>query len=159
MTVDGEGFSDRIASAITSQKQPTVTVLSTLLAVQDEIGYLTDAGIEAVAAYMKTTSNDVFGVASFYGNFRFTPPGDHVVEVCWGPTCHLLGAPAILQGVLDHLGLSEEGETEDNRFSFKYNTCLGACSQAPVMSIDHRLIGRINIDRAIQNIVESVPGT
>ena len=159
MTVDGEGFSDRIASAITSQKQPTVTVLSTLLAVQDEIGYLTDAGIEAVAAYMKTTSNDVFGVASFYGNFRFTPPGDHVVEVCWGPTCHLLGAPAILQAVLDHLGLSEEGETEDNRFSFKYNTCLGACSQAPVMSIDHRLIGRINVDRAIQNIVESVPGT
>lgn len=159
MTVDGEAFSDRIASAITSQKQPTVTVLSTLLAVQDEIGYLTDAGIEAVAAYMKTTSNDVFGVASFYGNFRFTPPGDHVVEVCWGPTCHLLGAPAILQAVLDHLGLSEEGETEDNRFSFKYNTCLGACSQAPVMSIDHRLIGRINIDRAIQHIVESVPGT
>ena len=159
MTVDGEAFSDRIASAITSQKQPTVTVLSTLLAVQDEIGYLTDAGIEAVATYMKTTSNDVFGVASFYGNFRFTPPGDHVVEVCWGPTCHLLGAPAILQGVLDHLGLSEEGETEDNRFSFKYNTCLGACSQAPVMSIDHRLIGRINIDRAIQHIVESVPGT
>ena len=66
------------------------------------------------------------------------------MEVCWGPTCHLTGAPAIVRGLLDDLGLPGEGDTEDGRVSFKYNTCLGACSQAPVISVNHRLQGRVS---------------
>ena len=159
MTAESEQLADRIAKAISLQLQPTVTVLSTLLAVQDELGYLPDEALEAVATHMKTTTNDVWGVASFYPNFRFTPLGDHVVEVCWGPTCHLLGAPRILQGVLDHLGLSGEGETEDNRVTFRYSTCLGACSQAPVISVDHRLIGRVTRESATLRVAESTNGT
>ncbi|MFH1142064.1 MAG: NAD(P)H-dependent oxidoreductase subunit E [Chloroflexota bacterium] len=58
-----------------------------------------------------------------------------VVEVCWGPTCHLLGAPAIVKAVLDSLGLAAEGDTPDGRVTFKYNTCLGACAQALMMAI------------------------
>ena len=139
---------DQIRKAISSQKRPTVTVLSSLLAAQDELGYLPDEAIDEVATSTHTTINEVWGVATFYPNFRFTPPGDHVVEVCWGPTCHLSGAPQVLQAILDDLGISGEGETEDRRTSLKYNTCLGACSQAPVMSIDHRLIGRLTPESA-----------
>ena len=148
MAAESELLNDRIARAMSEQTQPTVTLLSTLLAVQDELGYLPDEAIDAIAAKSDTTTNDVWGVASFYGNFRFTPPGDHIVEVCWGPTCHLLGAARILRSVLDQLGLSDEGETEDNSISFKYNTCLGACTQAPVMSADHRLTGRMTPESA-----------
>ena len=143
-----EGFKRRTRRAITSQRQPTVTVLSCLLAAQDELGYLPDEAIAEIATYTGTTTNEVWGVASFYTNFRFTPPGEHAVEICWGPTCHLAGAPGILQSVLDLLGLSGEGETSDNRISLKYNTCLGACSQAPVASIDHQLVGRLSIETA-----------
>ena len=66
-------------------------MLSSLLAAQDELGYLPDEAIEEVATFTESTINEVWGVASFYTNFRFTPPGEHVVEVCWGPTCHLEG--------------------------------------------------------------------
>ena len=141
---ESEHMRVRIRKAISSQKRPTVTVLSSLLAIQDDLGYLPDEAIEEVATSCNTTINEVWGVASFYTNFRFTPPGDHAVEVCWGPVCHLLGAPAILKDLLEDLGLSGEGDTEDGRVSLKYNTCLGACSQAPVISVNHRLHGRMS---------------
>ena len=134
---------ERIRGALASQKQPAVTVLSSLLAAQDDLGYLPDEAIEEVAALIDVSINDVWGVASFYPNFRFVPPARHVVEVCWGPTCHVRGATGIMQQCLDELGLSGEGDTADGNVTLKYNTCLGACSQAPVIGIDHRLRGRI----------------
>ena len=148
MTPDTATIKGRTIQALGSQKRPTVTVLSSLLAAQDELGYLPDEAIEEVATFTDTTINEVWGVASFYTNFRFTPPAQHVIEVCWGPTCHLLGAPIILKQVQDDLGLSGEGDTHDKKLTLKYNTCLGACSQAPVMRVDHHLKGRLTVDAA-----------
>ncbi len=143
-----DAIRERIGKALASQRWPTTTVLSGLLAAQDELGYLPDEAIEMVAEFNDASINDVWGVASFYTNFRFTPPGNHVVEVCWGPTCHLMGAALLLDRVQRELGLEDEGETADANITLKYNTCLGACAQAPVLSIDHRLMGRIDPDRA-----------
>lgn len=155
VTTTSEATRERVRKAISSQKQRTITVLSSLHAAQDELGYLPVEAIEEVADFTSTTINEVWGVATFYTNFRFTPPGEHLVEVCWGPTCHLLGAAHILKGVLGTLRLSGEGETEDRKVTFKYNTCLGACSQAPVMSIDHRLVGRLTVESA-RRLVEEI---
>ena len=78
MTTDKDNLRTRIQQAIRSQKRPTVTVLSSLLAIQDLVGYIPEEAIEEVAAHSKTSINSVFGVASFYPNFRFTPPGEHL---------------------------------------------------------------------------------
>ena len=134
----------RIVRAVTEQPQPTVTVLSSLLAVEDELGWIPQEAMEEVAARQAVTSNDVWAVASFYPNFRFTPPANHIVEVCWGPTCHLMGAQRLLDRVHDTLGLSGEGDTPDGAVTLRYNTCLGACAQAPAVSADHHLQGRAN---------------
>ena len=148
MTVEHDSLRKHIKGAIASQKRPTITVLSSLLAIQDSIGYIPNEAIEEVAIAMNTSINSVFGVASFYPNFRFTPPGDHSVEVWWGPTCHLLGAGKVLDEVLDQLGLEDEGDTPDGKVSFRFNTCLGACSRGPVISIDHELYGNVSESQA-----------
>ncbi len=148
MTSDSDRLRERVRRSLDSQKRPTVTVLSSLLAAHDELGYLPEEAIEEVAAYAEASINDVWGVASFYTNFRFTPPAGRIVEVCWGPTCHLAGATDVLLRVQRELGLTGEGETADNRVTLKYNTCLGACSQAPVMSVDHHLKGRVTAETA-----------
>ncbi|PKB60743.1 MAG: hypothetical protein BZY65_00405 [SAR202 cluster bacterium Ae2-Chloro-G2] len=148
MTTEKDNLRTSIKEAIDSQKRPTVTVLSSLLAIQDSIGYIPEEAIEEVAVHSNTSINSVFGVASFYPNFRFTPPGEHSVEVCWGPTCHLKGSTEILEIVLAKLGLVSEGDTEDGKVSFRFNTCLGACSQAPVLSLDHELYGNVDSDTA-----------
>ena len=137
-----ENLRARVISAIKSQTQPTVPVLSSLLAIEEALGYIPPQAIEEVATREGVTMNDVWSVASFYTNFRFTPAGHHVVEVCWGPTCHLLGAQNLLDRVQDALNLTGEGDTPDGIVTLKYNTCLGACAQAPVVSADHHLYGR-----------------
>ena len=134
----------RVVSAIAAQPQPTVTVLSSLLAIEEDLRYIPPQAIEEVATREGVTVNDVWAVASFYTNFRFTPPGKHIVEVCWGPTCHLLGAQSLLDRVQNALGLTSEGDTPDGNVTLKYNTCLGACAQAPVVSVNHRLHGRMS---------------
>jgi NADH-quinone oxidoreductase subunit E len=143
-----EGLRQRIIQAIHNQPQPTVTILSSLLAVEDELGYIPKEAVEEVAALTNSTVNDVWAVASFYPNFRFQPPCTHNVEVCWGPSCHLVGAMPVIQAVLEAVGLEEEGDTPDGEISLRYNTCLGACALAPVMSIDHHLIGRVSQEAA-----------
>ena len=145
---DSDVLKERIRGAVQSQKRPTVTVLSSLLAIEDEIGYIPKESIELVAGHHDVTINEVWGVASFYPNFRFTPPAEHVVEVCWGPTCHLVGASEVIQSVLAGLGLEGEGSTPGNEVTLRLNTCLGACSQAPVISIDHRLTGGVDPESA-----------
>lgn len=144
----------RARDALASQKRPTVTVLSSLLAVHDELGYLPSEAVEEVAGFCDASINDVWGVATFYTNFRFTPPAANAVEVCWGPVCHLVGSQSILKNLMDHLGISDEGDSADERVSLKYNTCLGACSQAPVISINHHLYGRMSPDAARSKVSE-----
>ncbi len=158
VSAENESLRERIRAAIGSQTKTNVNVLSSLHAVLDDLGYIPKEAIEEVADRMDTTINEVWGVASFYTNFRFTPPGDNIVEICWGPTCHLFGASEILNAVQDELGLADEGETEDNRVSLKYNTCLGACSQAPVMMVNHRLAGRISVDSAVRRVMSLESG-
>lgn len=148
MSADASELRQRVHRAVTGQSQNTVTILSSLLAVEDEIGYIPPVAVEEVADLTDSTVNDVWAVASFYTNFRFQPLGRHVVEVCWGPTCHLQGAHELIDLVQGALGLSQEGDTPDGRVTLKYNTCLGACAQAPVMMVDHRVVGRVTMEQA-----------
>ena len=145
-----DGLEQRIDRAVRGQTQPTVTILSCLLAVEDELHYIPREAVELVAQHMGATVNDVWAVASFYPNFRFEPPALRQVEVCWGASCHLMGAMAVVDAVLDAAGLESEGERPDHRLSVRLNTCLGACAQAPVMSFNHHLVGRVSPQSAAQ---------
>ena len=146
------GLEQRIHDAVHGQTQPTVTVLSSLLAVEDELGYIPKEAVEFVAEFSNATVNDVWAVASFYPNFRFEPPAEHVVDVCWGASCHLVGAMMIFKSVLEASGMDDEGDRPDKRLTVRFNSCLGACSQAPVMAMDHHLAGRVNPESAAKNV-------
>ena len=133
-----------IVEAVRNQEQPTKTVLSSLLAIQDAMGYIPKQSMEVVASEVPgTTVNDVWADASFYPNFKFEPRSECTVEICWGPTCHIAGAMGIFDEVLNLLGLESEGKTSDGSIELDFNTCLGACAQAPVISVNHHLIGRV----------------
>jgi NADH-quinone oxidoreductase subunit E len=128
------------------------------LAIEDELGYIPKEAVAEVAAFTRSTVNDVWAVASFYPNFRFEPPCEHQVELCWGSSCHLVGAMSLIDQVLQASGLQEEGDTPDRKLTVRLNTCLGACAQAPVISIDHRLIGRLSPQEAGRKVAELLAG-
>ena len=146
------GLEQRIHDAVHGQTQPTVTVLSSLLAVEDALGYIPKESLELVAGFTNSTINDVWSVASFYPNFRFEPPAEHKLEVCWGAACHLVGAMGIFKSVLEASCMEDEGDTPDGHLTIRLNTCLGACAHAPVIALDHHLIGRVNPESAAKEV-------
>ena len=161
LTPDPNELRAMAAQAIASQSQATVTVLSSLLAVEEELGYVPKEAVEAVAEFTNSTINDVWGVASFYPNFRFSPPSRCPVEVCWGTSCHIMGASRIAQAAMRALGLEGEGDTEDGEFGLRFNTCLGACAQAPVASVGHELKGRLTpalTEQTLRDLVRAARG-
>lgn len=161
MNIASGALRRRAAKAIEEQKAETVTPLSCLLAVEDELGYIPPEAAEEVARVAGVTINDVWGVASFYANFRFEPPGRSAIEVCWGPTCFIKGAMQLAERALDKLGLDGEGTTADGAASFRFNTCLGACANAPVISVNHKLAGRMkleDVDDALAGLSEEKGG-
>ena len=142
-----------ILDAIENQpKISKITALSSLLAISNKFHYIPKKAVEIVAKYTNKTANDVWGVASFYTNFRFTPPGDITLDICWGPTCHILGSQKILKEVHGLLGINQEGETKDGKVTLRYSTCLGACSQGPVFAIDHKLFGKASLSKIKEKI-------
>ena len=143
---------ERIRKALRSQEQRTVTILSSLIAVQDEIHYIPAEAVEETAAFLHVTISDVWAVASFYTNFRSTPPGARTVDVCWGPSCHLNGAQKILDAVRKQMGIEAEGETADGKLTLRFSTCLGACAQGPVVAVDHHLQGRCSPESAAETV-------
>jgi NADH-quinone oxidoreductase subunit E len=153
-----DGLEHRIDRAVRGQPQPTVTILSSLLAVEDELHYIPREAVELVAEFIGATVNDVWAVASFYPNFRFEPPAARQVEVCWGASCHLMGSMAVVKSVLEAAGLESEGERPDHRLSVRLNTCLGACSLAPVMAVNHHLVGRATPESAATRVSQLLQG-
>ncbi len=132
----------RYQSILQAQKR-TVTVLSSLIAVQDEIGYLPAASIPAVAGFTGASVNEVYGVATFYSHFRFQPVGKHVVELCWGPSCQLFHSKRMMDTVERRVGAKFGETTADKQYTLKANECAGACALAPVGKFDGVLTGRL----------------
>ena len=144
--VSPEDLAARLTAILRSQRR-TVTVLSSLIAIQDALGYLPPESISVVASYCNASVNDVYGVATYYPNFRMSPPADHKIELCWGPSCHIVGAPKLRELAEEFTGLKEDGTTEDNRYTLRGAECAGACALGPVGKVDGKLVGRLTPER------------
>lgn len=133
------------------QKGATIPVLQK---VQAEIGYLPEEAISEIAKFLGQTENEIYGVASFYAQFRFERPGEHTIKVCQGTACHVRGAPRILDTVEQELDVQPGGTTTDYKFSLERVACFGACALAPVMVVDNTVYGRMTKTRAREILSE-----
>lgn len=107
--------------------------------IQAKCGYLPEEKLRAAARSLQLPESHVFGVASFYAQFRFVPMGRKRVIVCRGTACHVWGAPQILDEVKRQVGIEEGETTTDLEYSLETMTCIGCCAQAPCMMIDGKV--------------------
>ncbi len=114
-----------------------------LQAAQDSYGYVPPLAIEQIAEATHIPASEVFGVITFYKQFRLKPLGEHIIRVCKGTACHVLGAEMIAQTVGDELGIIRDETSEDGLFTFMEVACIGCCSLAPVVMIDDQAFGRL----------------
>jgi NADH-quinone oxidoreductase subunit E len=109
--------------------------------IQARHSYLSSGAIKLAAGYLKMSPGEVFGVATFYNQFRFTPPGKHQIKVCLGTACHVKGGEIILEHFERKLGIKYGQTTPDREFSIERVACVGCCSLAPVTVIDDKIQG------------------
>ena len=137
---------DRVLKKYSKQKGALIPVLQEA---QEALGYLSEETLEYIARATGRTLAQVYGVATFYTQFRLEPIGRHLVRICHGTACHVGGAQDIDAAVCGHLNLDHQGgTTPDMEFTVEKVVCVGACSLAPIMLVDGVAHGRLDSDRA-----------
>ena len=132
-----------IEELLDSFSPKAASVIPILQAIQAEYGYLSQEAVKRTAEHARVPESAVFGAATFYSQFRLIPPGEHLIRVCQGTACHVLGAADVLDSLCDELGIDEGGTTADGLFTLESVRCLGCCSLAPAMLIDGETYGRV----------------
>ncbi len=115
--------------------------------VQEAEGFLSAEAMTLVAEAMGTPVSRVYGVATFYNQFRFTPLGEHVIEVCRGTACHVKQSLELARHLKRRLKLRPDGNSADGRFTVVSVACLGACSIAPVVKLDGEFYGHLTREK------------
>jgi len=115
-----------------------------LQAVQEELGYISPESLDAIADALGASANEVYGVATFYSQFRFEKPGRHNIKVCMGTACHVKGSERLSDLVTSLLGVDPGRTTPDGEFTFDRVACLGACALAPVVVTDKQVHGKMD---------------
>jgi len=115
--------------------------------VQREFGYISEEATRQISRFLRISENRVFGVASFYSQFRFTPPGRNSIKVCVGTACHVRGGQALSQAVERELEVAPGQTTQDRRFDYQRVACLGCCALAPVIQVRDDVHSRMTVIR------------
>jgi len=111
--------------------------------IQHRHSYLPPQALRMVAEHLQMSSCEVYGVATFYNQFRFHPPGRHQIKVCLGTACHVKGGDIILENFQRKLGISAGETTPDREFSVDRVACVGCCALAPVAVVDETVHGHV----------------
>jgi NADH-quinone oxidoreductase subunit E len=131
-----------IISAYNGKKSDLIPILQDI---QSNYGYLPEEMMNEVSRFVGVSASGVFGVATFYSQFRFTPQGRNHILVCKGTACHVSGANQIIEGIERHLGIEEGDVTFDMEYSLESVGCLGCCALAPCAMINKEIKSNITL--------------
>lgn len=152
MAVETASAVDEIIARHGTSRENLIPILQDL---QDETGYLDLKELDRIAEKMGLSPNDVFGVATFYTQFRFHPPGKHHTKVCLGTACHVRGGSRIMEELSRKLGIGSGETTEDRQHSLERVACFGSCALAPVVVVDDKVYGRMSPKKTTK-LIESL---
>ena len=120
-------------------------VVPVLQRTQEVEGYLSAEAMRRVARWLKISENEVYGIATFYAQFRFSPPGKHHIKACLGTACHVQGGEQMLDVLERRLGVKPGETTADGEYDLERVACLGCCALAPVVTIDDKTYAQMSV--------------
>jgi len=128
-----------------------------LQAIQDEFRYVPVEAIEHIAKNSEMTEAQLYGVATFFAQFRLTPIGETIIKVCHGTACHVGGADGLTEALEARLGVKTGQNTPDMKFALTSVACLGCCSLAPVVMVDKTTYGRLDRKKVVK-VIDEIKG-
>ncbi len=117
---------------------------------QEKFRYIPKEIIKQMSRFLKISENQIYGVASFYSQFKFVEPGKFTIKVCMGTACHVRGGQRLYEALKRELGVSTGQTTKDKRFDLQRVACLGCCALAPVIQINDDIYSRVAVIRLKQ---------
>jgi NADH-quinone oxidoreductase subunit E len=120
--------------------------------VQEKLGYISEEAVEQVSRFLKITPNEIYGVASFYKQFKFVESGKYTIKVCMGTACHVRGAVSILDEFQRKLGIGPDETTSDKLFTLETVNCLGACALGPIVVFGDDYHGQMKM-KAVEELI------
>jgi NADH-quinone oxidoreductase subunit E len=138
------------AEAVIAGRREQLTreqMIPLLQEIQAEEGFISTEAMVLVAEALETPVSRIYGVATFYNQFRFAPLGEHVVEVCRGTACHVKQSLALARHLKRRLQLRDDSNSADGRYTVVSVACLGACSIAPVIKLDGEFYGHLTTEK------------
>ena len=133
---------EEILSRYNGEKSELIPILQDI---QSKYGYLPEDIILELSKFLNMPEGEIYGVATFYSQFRFTPIGKKHIMVCTGTACHVQGAPQILEGIERHLDIKEGEVTLDLDYSLESVGCLGCCALAPCAMVNDEVESHISL--------------
>ena len=131
---------DQILSSYQGEKEELIPILQQ---VQQVFGYLPEPAMKKIAKFLKLPESTIFGVGTFYAQFKLVPTGRNVIKVCRGTACHVRGSAQILGEIEKQLGISAGETTPDLEYSLETIACFGSCALAPVVVTNSKVHGRM----------------
>jgi NADH-quinone oxidoreductase subunit E len=150
--------SEQIQTLIGNRGGDVESLIIILQDIQKELGYIPEKSVDIVARELGISPTRIYGILTFYAQFRLFPPGEHSLKVCQGTACHVMGGERILKYLSDKLDVKAGETTSDGRFSFERVACVGCCGMAPVVLVDDKPHGNSTIKSVDSLINESKAG-
>jgi len=130
------------------------SLIPLLQGAQEQFGFIPREAFEKISQVSGISLSDMYGVATFYSQFRLAPVGKNIIKVCHGTACHVQNANAISDAIKEALNVKDGETTEDRMFTLESVACLGCCSLAPVMMIGEEAYGKLTGNAAVKIIKE-----
>jgi NADH-quinone oxidoreductase subunit E len=132
-------------------------ILSALQEINEHFGWISSEAAEVVAEHFGTTASRVYGLVTFYADFRTRPRGQHFMLLCHGMACYVMGSQRLVQNLEDVWGINDGGTTADGELTVQVvNGCLGVCDRAPICKLDAEFVGDLTVESlndAIRRII------
>ena len=146
--IDQISQGDEIAAIVSVTGTENGAVIPILQAIQEKYNYLPEDALRTVSEISDIRLEQLLGVASFYSQFRLEPVGEHMVKVCMGTACHVKGSALVYDAIRRELNLEAHSNTDSTgRYTLEKVNCLGCCTLAPVVQIDHVTYGHVASDK------------
>jgi len=130
-----------------TKKEQSGSLIPLLQSAQESYGYIPEKAIHYISELVEIPAAEIYGVITFYSQFRLKPLGKYVIRICEGTACHVNGAKDIVGTIQDELNISIDETSDDGTFSLLSVACLGCCSLAPVIMINDETHGNLTADK------------
>jgi NADH-quinone oxidoreductase subunit E len=117
---------------------------------QEKFRYLPAAAMREISKFLQIPESSVYGVSTFYAQFKLTPLGRKVIRVCRGTACHVRGSAKVLAEIEKQLGIKAGETTKDMEYTLETVACIGACALAPTMTIDNETYGKMTTKKVAE---------